>query len=253
MTQKNVYAIYFSPTGNSKNYACALAQRLDANFTSIDFTNFETRHTTINFTADDLVIIAAPVYAGRLPNVPDGLFTYLQGNQTPAVVLVTYGNREFDDALLELKNTVQAQGFHCIGAGAFIGEHTFCSKAGANRPNEEDSRLLDQLADSVKNWDIEKKEPQIPGNYPYCDAKKMPFVPQPDASCQHCGACAKHCPTQVIDASGMPIHPDACIVCFACVKHCPLHARGIQAPEFGALVSHLENILLKEEKKARLF
>lgn len=39
-----------------------------------------------------------------VPGVALERLTRIQGNGQPAVAVVVYGNREFDDALLELKN-----------------------------------------------------------------------------------------------------------------------------------------------------
>lgn len=72
-----------------------------------------------------------PVIAGRVPNVLLKFLDTLQGGGALAVPVVLYGNRNFDDALIELRNILQDRGFYAIGAAAFIGEHSF---SGSWRP-----------------------------------------------------------------------------------------------------------------------
>ena len=43
-------------------------------------------------------------------------------SQTPAVLVVVYGNRAYDDALLELSDIATGAGFVPLAAGAFVGE-----------------------------------------------------------------------------------------------------------------------------------
>ena len=49
----------------------------------------------------------------------------LQAHNTPAVCVVVYGNRAYDDALLELKDILTERGCRPIAGAAFIGEHSF--------------------------------------------------------------------------------------------------------------------------------
>ena len=90
------------------------------------------------FGPEDLVILGAPVYAGRLPQLEGGIFERLRGDGTPAVFNVSYGNRAFEDALLEEQDICQAHGFHGIAAGAWIAPHTFSGRIGAGRPDGAD-------------------------------------------------------------------------------------------------------------------
>lgn len=54
------------------------------------------------------MIFGTPVYAGRVPNkvlpMIQGLF---QGNDAFAVPVVTFGNRNYDNALIELRNELE--------------------------------------------------------------------------------------------------------------------------------------------------
>jgi hypothetical protein len=51
--------------------------------------------------------------------------------------LVTYGNRHYDDALLELADMAEAQGFAVKGAAALVGRHTF-GQIQSDRPDSND-------------------------------------------------------------------------------------------------------------------
>jgi hypothetical protein len=53
---------------------------------------------------DELVLIGVPVYAGRVPLEAVAKLRRLRVDRVPAVIIVVYGNREIEDALLELKD-----------------------------------------------------------------------------------------------------------------------------------------------------
>lgn len=99
---------------------------------------------------EDLVILGAPVYAGRLPQLEGGIFERLRGDGTPAVFNVSYGNRAFEDALLEEQDICQAHGFHGIAAGAWIAPHTFSGRIGFGRPDGADLEKVREFAAGVR-------------------------------------------------------------------------------------------------------
>ena len=135
MLQGKVYGVYFSPTGGTRAYVTALAGLLSCEAEEIDLTAREERARDHVFGPEDLVILGAPVYAGRLPQLEGGIFERLRGDGTPAVFNVSYGNRAFEDALLEEQDICQAHGFHGIAAGAWIAPHTFSGRIGSGRPD----------------------------------------------------------------------------------------------------------------------
>ena len=118
---KQVKAAFFSPTGTTRRLVLALAE-------------------PIVFGEDEIAVIGLPVYAGRLPNLLLPYVKTIQGHDTPAVFLTTFGNRNYDDALLELGLLLQEQGFRLTGAGAFVGEHAFSRELGAGRPDRRSHR-----------------------------------------------------------------------------------------------------------------
>ena len=86
MLQGKVYGVYFSPTGGTRAYVTALAGLLSCEAEEIDLTAREERARDHVFGPEDLVILGAPVYAGRLPQLEGGIFERLRGDGTPAVM-----------------------------------------------------------------------------------------------------------------------------------------------------------------------
>ena len=107
------------------------------------------RQETLGFGETDLVVFGTPVYAGRVPNVLLPFYGRIVGGGALAVPVVLFGNRNYDDALIELRNILAADGMHPIAAGAFVGEHSFSRVLGADRPNAEDEALMDEFAARV--------------------------------------------------------------------------------------------------------
>ena len=154
MKLEKIWAVYFSGTGTTRRtverIAGGIASRLNLPAESVDFSRPAVRQETLRFGEKDLVVFGTPVYAGRVPNV---LLPFLQerivGGGALAVPVVLFGNRNYDDALIELRNILAADGMYPIAAGAFVGEHSFSRVLGANRPNAEDEALMDEFAARV--------------------------------------------------------------------------------------------------------
>ena len=121
-----VWAVYFSGTGTTErtvtHIAGELARLLAAPCRSLDFTRPQVRQQELDFSQSDLVVLGTPVYAGRVPNV---LLPFLReknrGGGALAEPVVLFGNRNYDDALIELRDILQQDGFRCVAAGAFVG------------------------------------------------------------------------------------------------------------------------------------
>ncbi len=151
MQPQKVWAVYFSGTGTTektvRRIASSLAAAFSAPLEAVDFTAPAVRKEALTFGPDDLVVLGTPTYAGRVPNV---LLPYLteqiRGAATPAVPVVLFGNRDFDDSLMELRNIMTANGFVPVAAAAFVGEHSFSRTLGAGRPNAADLAEMDNFA-----------------------------------------------------------------------------------------------------------
>ena len=119
MKIQKVWAVWFSATGTTEKVVNAvakdIAEKLNVPFESRSFNTPAARKEEMNFSADELVVLGVPVYAGRVPNL---ILPYVQGSIKAegalAVPVVLYGNRNFDDGLMELRNVMRDNGFKPI-------------------------------------------------------------------------------------------------------------------------------------------
>jgi len=240
MNIKSVSAIYFSPTGTTKKTVLTIAEGTGMPFKDIDLTLPESRRSIKqSFGEDDLVIVGMPVYAGRLPKHLDDFFAGLNGNSTPAAAVVLYGNRDYNDALIELKMRLEEKGFNVRSAAAFIGEHTVSAKIAAGRPDADDlSIALEFGRKSVRSiFENVSGKLEVKGSYPFTwqgyDPKSPPdFPPHPrivtNDNCIQCKLCSQNCPWGAIDPDESKIRDySKCPWCYRCLKNCP--SRAIQA------------------------
>lgn len=239
MEIKRVKLVFFSPTGTSRKVLEGIARGIGVEAVEqIDLTLPENAYRPAPVFSDELVIIGAPVYGGRLPVDVVTRFRQLKAENTVAVLIVTYGNREFDDALLELKNLAVELGFNPIAGGAFIGEHSFASKEvpiANGRPDSSDMKKAVDFGRKIQrkvnalNSANDRVELEVPGSYPYKaeGARPMEISPVTDGDvCTVCGTCVSVCPTAAISMSGrVTTNVEQCIRCCACIKNCPEGAR----------------------------
>ena len=219
---------HFSPTGGTKKVADAIAAGFDAPVVEMDLTR---DNSTITLGEKDALMAVLPVYAGRVPQISLERLSVLKGNGQKAVAVVVYGNREFDDALLETKNALEANGFQVIAAAAFIAEHSIVRSIAAGRPDAEDEALCRQFAAGVMAKLDNPKAITVPGNDPYVELKPSAFHPAADETCVTCGVCAERCPVGAIPLDNpSQTLGDVCINCMRCVQGCPVSSRALPAP-----------------------
>jgi len=207
------------------------------------------------------VVIGAPVYGGRLPVDAVERFRELRAKHTLAVLIVVYGNREFDDALLELNNLAVILGFNPIAGGAFIGEHSFASKEipiANGRPDDLDiekavrfgKKIRDKVT-AISSSQI-RIELQVTGSFPYEAEGVKPLEVSPvtnQYNCTFCGTCASVCPTSAISINDSVTTKVAkCIRCCACIKNCPAEARVMENETWQYITNWLhENCGIRKE------
>lgn len=242
------HLIYFSPTGTTRNISEKIAQELGVQkVIHYDLTLPAAPIETV--ITDGVAIIGIPVYAGRVPELCLQRMQAVTATGIPAVLVALYGNREFEDALVELRDIAVAKGFKVIAAGAFIGEHSYSTleqPIAAGRPHAEDLQRAVQFGKEVAAK-IEGKNlnpPVIEGHVPYRERVAFGGVaPVTDQEkCTLCGTCAAICPTGVIRLSdSVTTDADHCIMCCACVKGCEAQARLFTHP----LIAERRAMLLK--------
>jgi len=230
-----VNLIYYSPTGTSKKVLEGIMKGLDVSAVEhIDLTPLKGASGSFAIPAGELSVFAVPVYGGRVPLTAAQRLKAVKGNGTPAVLVVVYGNRAFDDALVELRDISASQGFTALAGAAFIGEHSFSSDStpiATGRPDPRDLAKAEKFGELVRaklEGSAKPVEVTLPGNRPYM--VRGPSVPRsPDTtveSCTLCGVCADVCPTKSITVSDkVETLKETCTACSACVKVCPTSAR----------------------------
>lgn len=245
--------VYFSPTGTTRKVLEAIAKGMGCDSpVRVDLTPPAAESMTAMELGSQLTLIGVPVYSGRVPRVAVRRLGRIRANGAPAVLVAVYGNREFEDALVELKDLAVKAGFKVIAAGAFIGEHSFSSAKqplSAGRPDEQDLAAASDFGAQVRSLVLDARSveeipaPQIPGNSPYIEhpQRLTGVVPVSlGGSCAQCGECAAVCPVEAITVRPETVtDPEACILCCACVRACSFGARVMQDGKFDFVTNWL--------------
>ena len=273
MKTDKTYLTYFSATHTSQKVGRAIAEgygatepieELDGTFEPISSNTLE---------RNNLLIACVPVYGGHVAPIALKRLEALRGNQTPAVAVAVYGNRDFETAVLELQTFLTERGFRVIAAAAFVGEHSYSTSEhpiAPNRPHSEDLQEARQFGQAIHQKVESADEPALTdadqlvcpdsgeenlrGFIDFIKACQAKAQAQPQAKpikqvpivnedlCTHCGACANVCPTGAIEENNpILVNADKCIKCCACVKSCPEHARSLATP-FGPVLSKYFNL-----------
>lgn len=252
-------SLYFSPTRTTAKVVNAIAKGIsDLGDEKIyDITLPEGRKETITFNSDDCLIIGLPVYGGRIPEFITPYIESLKGNKTPTIIATVYGNRHYDDALIELKDILDKNGFVVFGAGAFIAEHSYTKEVGRNRPDIDDLNLAENFGKDIAKKIIDNNFSSIKvnGNVPYKERKPSnPLAPITDERCNMCGICADNCPTYAIDFTDFTkADVSKCIKCHNCVKICPVGAKTFQSEWIDNIVESLVVNCSTQRRKPELF
>lgn len=150
MKYSNIHLIYFSPTHTSAKIVYAIAEGMGATSMSESDVTCESLDME-EYIDDELTIIAAPVYGGRVAETAMERFRmFRSAHHAPVVPVVLYGNRDYEDALKELCDLVSEQGFVPVAAGAFIGEHSLAARGCPLLRGVRTSRILSRLRNSGK-------------------------------------------------------------------------------------------------------
>lgn len=247
--EKKIVSIYFSPTQTTQKTVAAIAEemslRLGHKIEEIPLTLPGQRKVDLPaFNEGDILIVGIPVYAGRIPQILEPLLDGLKGVGNPAAAVAVYGNRDYDDALLELYDTLNARGFKVFGAGAFLGEHSLSEIVGGGRPDVEDIKKAKEFGKAVAKK-IAKGTAEslhIKGVRPYKERMpSMPCAPKTTEECIDCMVCAENCPAGVISFENPRLISDGCLRCCACVKICPTNAKYFDDELYVKFKGYLES------------
>lgn len=265
--------VCFSPTGTTKAIIHGIARGIgQSNVELIDITRPDARKQSLRTSEHELLIIGVPVYMGRVPALFTEWLHEIKAHNTPAVCVVVYGNRAYEDALIELKDILTQRGCKPIAGAAYIGKHSFSNDeppTAKDRPDASDlqhtesfGRKIQEKLNTIPSVD-QISDVNIPGCHPYrgdpChpyrrDSKfwNVDFIAVGD-TCVQCGICAEGCPVGAIDSENSSvIDTEKCITCCACIKHCPKHARTIK-PGLVKDASLRVSTLYKERKEPEFF
>lgn len=258
---KKISTMYFSPTGTTQKIVSGIAKKILENtnmqiaINNIDFTLPMVRKETVSFTGEDVVIVGVPVYAGRVPNILLPYLNSITGNGALAIPVVVYGNRNYDDALVELKDILECNGFKVIAGGAFIGEHSFSKTLAQNRPDERDMAVVSDFANQIYSKIASQQDnvqtAAVKGDKPYrkyyipkdengipTDIRKV--KPKTNSNCIDCKLCVSVCPMGSIDYEDVSKLNGICIKCGACIKKCPNQAKYYDDKDYLRHKSELE-------------
>lgn len=264
MNISEIHLLTFSPTHTSQRVGEAIVHGTAISCVkTVDLTLAEVAPYTVP--AHALAIITVPVYGGRVAPLALQRLAAIQADGAPAVIVVVYGNRAYEQALIQLDDFATSQGFKVISGATFVGEHSYSTAQhpiAVGRPDADDLDFareygekirtkIEQASDADHLYGVDVKRIQRPSQplFPMFrfiwqlmkwrkQGMALPRTPQTDAEkCTRCGACAAVCPSGAIRVGDeLQTDADKCIKCCACVKECPQQARTYDTP-FAPLLS----------------
>lgn len=270
-----VNAVYFSATETTKKVVCRICKNLinacynkkeqqkDVQFKVIDFTSLDVRKEKFNFDENDIVVIGVPTIAGRVPNLLLPFLNSIDGNNAICIPIVTFGNRNFDDSLIELSEIMKKNSFNIIAAGAFVGEHSFSNILAKDRPDKKDFMIIDEFSNKVSDKILKgnfNMISEISGEVPYRNyfapqdryGNKINFISiKPNTKleiCNDCKICYEVCPLKSIDYNNVSNVSGKCMKCCACIKKCPNNAKYFDDKGYVYHKEELEALYYKRKE-----
>lgn len=233
------YKMIFSPTGGT----AAVADAITAKWTdveTVDLADSEAPHD-IALEEDALALIAMPSFGGLAPRLALERLAKIKADGTKCAIVAVYGNRAYEDTLMQMKDCAEQAGCRVIAAVAAVAEHSIIRAYAAGRPNADDREQLCGFGERILSRAAEEPtDISVPGNRPY-KASGAKLTPKASSACTSCGECAKLCPAGAIPtARPRATDKSRCIGCMRCVSICPAHARGI-----NPIVAKLAAFMLK--------
>lgn len=237
----------FSPTGGTQKVADSITEVWSNEIQEVDLSEPDKDFSLVNVASDDLVLIAVPSFGGRVPAVAAQRLAMINGNGAKCVIVCVYGNRAYEDTLIEMRDIAEKSNFSVIAAVAAIAEHSIMHQYAAGRPTKEDVKILKgyskEILEKFNSSNSFETPVTVPGNSTYKKAGAGGIVPKAGKNCVSCGLCAKKCPVSAIDIKNPKITDSKkCISCMRCVSICPENARKVS----GAIVAAASLAIKKE-------
>ena len=234
--------IIFSPTGGTKAAVNAIAAPWEGESKIIDLVSKSTVPEEEIIEADDLVIIGMPVYAGRIPAYAAARLAKIKGNGAKCAVVAVYGNRAFEDAIIETSDIAKECGLVVCAAAGAVAEHSIARNVAAGRPDGADNKILAEFGEKmIKAMQEGKPLENIPGNRPYKPGPSGPNIPDAGKNCVRCCTCQASCPVGAIEGD-MVSNPAKCIGCLRCIKVCPFKVRKLPKETVERISGYLANV-----------
>ena len=242
---RKLHVIYFSPSGSTEKVVKAVASEFPGlPVETINLLTSASRKNHYTFGHDDIVIFGM-ITAGKLFTLSDEIFACLQGDGTPFVGVVTFGNGYYGIALKEMLSRAKAQGFRVAALGAFVSRHSMDTAIAEGRPDSDDMQKIHEFGKNAcakilggdyelhtqpvtnwSSWDMGNKVIAYREEHPdeayalpsSCKAKEI------TDACIKCGTCVRNCPVDAIDIDAKTFDTEKCIGCWGCINRCPKHA-----------------------------
>ena len=188
-----LYNIVFSPTGGTKKVADYLTGALEGEVTTVDLTDSKLDFDSISLTKEDAAVISVPSYGGRVPAVAVERLSQVHGSGARAVLVCVYGNRAYEDTLVELEDAAKHAGFQIIAAVAAVAEHSIARLADPTERTQRSFPILPSRfgLNSLKTISL---SPQFPATVPIKRPEAPVWCPSPQKSVSAAACACRHVP-----------------------------------------------------------
>lgn len=223
--------LVFSPTGGTKKVSQIVEESFSTDGIFVDLTEPIFNESDVQIDPDDICLIAVPAFGGRVPKIAEKRISLLNGNNAKVILIVTFGNRDFEDSLIELQDIAISANFKPIAAIAAVTQHSIMPQFGTGRPNMADKIEIKKFTETIVDYIYKVKfadQLQLPGNEPYKDHHKIKIHPKGNNKCNECKECALACPVEAIDKNNPRVTDiNKCISCMKCVSICKNNSRKV--------------------------